>query len=72
MSFHSRQDAYRWSEDQRPLGPCGLVIASGGFSHRYLLDRDGGCLSLFYIGMDNSDPSSQPPTAAQRARFTVH
>lgn len=64
MKFHSRQDAYRWSEDQKPLGPCGLVIASGGFSHRYLLDQDGGHLSLFYIGME---PGVMPPAAS-----TVH
>ena len=51
MSFHNRQDAYRWSESHRPQGPCGLVIASGGFSHRYLLERDGDQLSLFYLGM---------------------
>ena len=60
MSFANRQDAYRWSEHHRLMGPCGLVISSGGFLHRYLLERDGERLSLFYVGM------GQPPPAARR------
>ncbi len=51
MSFHNRQDAYRWSENQRPQGPCGLVISNGGFRHRYVLELDGRRLTLFYLGL---------------------
>ena len=59
MSFASRQDAYSWTEHHRPQGPCGLVIASGGFRHRYLLEKDGDRLSLFYIGMSEPRASGR-------------
>ncbi len=52
MPFHSRQDAYFWCEHNRPQGPCGLVIASGGFRHLFLLEPDCDEPSLFYLGMD--------------------
>ena len=51
MSFQTRQDAYDWVDANRPQGPCGLVVASGGFCHLFLL-ADGR--DLLYLGMRNS------------------
>jgi hypothetical protein len=48
MTFQTRHDAYAWSESSRPQGPCGVVIANGGFTHLYLLEA--GC-ELLYLGM---------------------
>jgi hypothetical protein len=51
MSFSSRDDAYRWTEANRPQGPCGLVVTVGGFSHLFLLEMDHGRVAMFYLGM---------------------
>lgn len=48
MPFQNRQDAYVWSERSRPQGPCGVLIASGGFTHCYLLEAGS---ELLYLGM---------------------
>jgi hypothetical protein len=57
MSFPSRLDAYRWSELNRPQGPCGLVISTGGFSHLFLLEPERDRISLYYLGMKSPRPS---------------
>jgi hypothetical protein len=51
MSFQNRLDAYRWSESARPQGPCGLVVASGGFNHLFLLEPARGQVEMYYLGM---------------------
>jgi len=52
MPFQNRQDAYDWFDLHRPQGPCGLVVAGGGFLHLFLLERG---LELLYCGMLRSE-----------------
>ena len=52
MPFQNRQDAYDWFDLHRPQGPCGLVVAGGGFLHLFLVERG---LELLYCGMLQSE-----------------
>ncbi len=51
MPFRNRQEAQIWSQSQRLSGPCGVLICSGGFRHRFSMEPEPAGARLYYIGM---------------------
>lgn len=51
MEFHSREEAYRWSEANRFRGRRPVLIRSGAFLHRFVLEGLGDRARLFYEGL---------------------
>ena len=51
MEFHSREEAYRWSEANRFRGRRPILIRSGVFVHRFVLEGNGDRARLFYEGL---------------------
>ena len=51
MEFRSREEAYRWSEATGFRGRRSILIRSGAYSHRFLLECRGESVRLFYEGL---------------------
>ncbi len=54
MQFQSREEAYRWSEATRFRGRQPILIRSGAFVHRFVLEGNGDRAKLFYQGLATS------------------
>ena len=51
MEFSSRNEVYRWSEATRFQGRQAIVIRSGAYAHRFVIEAEGDRIRLLYQGM---------------------
>ncbi len=51
MEFHSREEAYRWSEANRFRGRQPILIRSGAYLHRFVLEGFGDRLDFSTKGL---------------------
>ncbi len=51
MELRSREEAYRWAERTGFRGRRSIVIRSGNYSHRFVLECKGERVSLYYQGL---------------------